>query len=436
MSRGTITNFDFSLLGATIALLTIGIMNIYSSNVTATGEVFANEYIRQIIWTVLGLTLLVIFAIYDYSNTSRWVIYIYVGNCVLLLGTLLFGRVVNGARSWVGIGILGIQPSEFAKISVILLLARYLQQSDHSVKTLVGFLKAFLIIALPMILTLFQPDIGTATIFIPIFLVMTYIAGARLRYIFFVTAFCLLSVICAIIPAIYTEMGRGIEILATILVNPRLLLLCIGGCVLILALAISGWFVMRKAHFYWIGYATAVLLLVLPVSYVVRSVLHEYQIMRLIVFIDPYIEPRGAGWNVIQSVTAIGSGGLVGKGYLQGVHSHYRYLPEQSTDFIFSILAEEWGLIGGLVIFSLFLFILLRALHVVKRADTPYGAYLATGIAVMFLYHFFINVGMTIGIMPVIGIPLFFLSYGGSALITATIAIGILISVQLHVRKF
>ena len=169
-------------------------------------------------------------------------------------------------------------------------------------------------------------------------------------------------------------------------------------------------------------------------SVAARMFLKDYQIMRLIVFIDPTVDPRGTGWNVIQSVTAVGSGGFTGKGFLRGTQSHYRYLPEQSTDFIFSIIAEEWGFIGSIVIFCLFLLILLRGLRIISYAKDNFGVFVAAGITGMIFFHVIINIGMAIGIMPITGIPLFFLSYGGSSLWTVLTGIGILMSI--YTRRF
>jgi rod shape determining protein RodA len=163
-------------------------------------------------------------------------------------------------------------------------------------------------------------------------------------------------------------------------------------------------------------------------------VLKDYQIMRLIVFLDPNVDPRGAGWNIIQSVTAIGSGGLTGRGFLRGTQSHYRFLPEQSTDFIFSIFSEETGFLGGLLVFALFLIICLRLTRLMRTTADPFGAYICAGLAGIYSFHFLINVGMTMGIMPITGIPLLFMSYGGSAVISAMIGVGIGLSI--YVRRY
>ena len=162
------------------------------------------------------------------------------------------------------------------------------------------------------------------------------------------------------------------------------------------------------------------------------KVLKDYQIKRLIVFIDPDSDPRGAGWNIIQSKVAIGSGNIFGQGFLRGTQSHYRFLPEQSTDFIFSILAEEFGFVGGISVFILYLVILLRMIFILRKANTAFGYYVCAGIIAMFFFHFIINVGMVMGIMPITGIPLLLLSYGGSSLWTAMICLGLVMSIKAH----
>ena len=152
--------------------------------------------------------------------------------------------------------------------------------------------------------------------------------------------------------------------------------------------------------------------------------------MRLIVFMDPSIDPRGSGWNILQSITAIGSGGFLGKGFLQGTQSHYRYLPQQSTDFIFSIIAEEWGFIGAFIVFALFFVLLWRCVALLRSLRDRYAIYITAGVMGMLFFHFLINAGMAMGIMPITGIPLFFLSYGGSSLWTVLIAVGMLLGIS------
>jgi rod shape determining protein RodA len=219
-----------------------------------------------------------------------------------------------------------------------------------------------------------------------------------------------------------------------ILTNIRFVAITILVLALIMVIALAGYVWYKKRYFYWIVYTATLLIFSLGVSFVSHKVLKDYQIMRLIVFLDPNVDPRGSGWNIIQSITAIGSGGLLGKGYLRGTQSHYRFLPQQSTDFIFSIFTEEWGLLGGLLVFTLFLLICLRLIKIMKSTADPFGAYIAAGLSSMYIFHFLITVGMTMGIMPITGIPLPFMSYGGSALTSAMVGIGL--SLSIYIRRF
>jgi rod shape determining protein RodA len=211
--------------------------------------------------------------------------------------------------------------------------------------------------------------------------------------------------------------------------NIRFVGIAVLGLTLIMAIALFGFLRFKKRYFYWIVYSAAIFILSLGASFGAHRVLKDYQIMRLIVFLDPNVDPRGSGWNIIQSITAIGSGGLLGKGYLQGTQSHYRFLPQQSTDFIFSIFSEEWGLLGGMLVFILFLIICLRLIRIMRTTSDTYGSYIVAGLSAMYAFHFLINVGMAMGIMPITGIPLLFMSYGGSALTSAMTGIGFAMSI-------
>jgi len=232
-----------------------------------------------------------------------------------------------------------------------------------------------------------------------------------------------------ILPLWQTHILRKSLPFLTVLINPKIIVITTLFMLLIAAIAFFGYLKYKKRYFYWLVYAPAIVVLSLVISFAARLVLKSYQLMRLIVFLDPNVDPRGAGWNIIQSVTAIGAGGLTGRGYLQGTQSHYQYLPEQSTDFIFSIFSEEAGFLGGLAVFTLFLVICHRILVIMKITVDPFAKYICAGLLGMFSFHFIINVGMTMGIMPITGIPLLFMSYGGSAVISAMIGVGLVLSI-------
>ena len=353
----------------------------------------------------------------------------------MLLYTVVFGRHVNGANSWIGIGHFGIQPSEFGKIIFIIFLAKKLSDSQGEVP-LKRFLIAASIFALPVLLILAQPDLGTASVYIPIFLVMCFMADIPLRYIVFVFAVGMGTIFLTVLPVWNNVIAHRKIAAIGALTDIRLRLLLIAAS---LSIALIGIVVRRylrgQRYFYWISYVSLIIALSLFGSYGAGRVLKQYQISRLIVFLDPSVDPKGSGWNIIQSKIAIGAGGIFGRSFLHGTQSHYRFLPQQSTDFIFSILSEELGFIGGLVIFVLYGIIFFRTLKIMRNS-TGYGSYIAAGIFGMFFFHFFVNIGMVMGIMPITGIPLLFLSYGGSSLWTAMVAVGLLMSINYHKYGF
>lgn len=428
----SVLGIDLLLVISSLVLMMIGVLFIYSSGVTSDGVSFSSEWIRQIVWGVLGIFILVAVASFDYARLRDLSAYIYGGLLLVLVGTLLFGRVVNGARSWIGMGDFGVQPSEFMKIGTILLLARFLEQRGRSISEPITFGIAFLLALVPVGLILMQPDLGTALVYLPIFLVMVFVAGARPSYIVFILGSGLLMAVLAVLPAWEREIHGGHVPIVSVLTNSRLFLIVGGSGALIAVLGLVGVFVAKRRYFRWVTYSMSILLIGMAGSVAARRVLQDYQLMRLIVFLEPNVDPRGAGWNIIQSVTAVGSGGITGKGWLEGTQSHLQYLPQQSTDFIFSILAEEWGFAGALAVLTCFAVIIIRGLMISAKAKDNFASLVAAGIVTMIFFHVVVNVGMAIGIMPITGIPLLFLSYGGSSLWTALIGVGLLMSIYQH----
>jgi rod shape determining protein RodA len=432
----SVLGIDVILILATAALMTVGILFIYSSGVTSDGVSFSREWIRQIIWVSIGVGILIAVSVVDYARVRDLAPYLYLGAVIILVGTLFIGRVVNGARSWIGIGELGVQPSEFAKIVTIVFLARYLEQRAGRAGELRVFVSAGAIALLPMLLVLAQPDLGTALVYVPVFLVMAWTAGARTSQVMFVILVGLLTIVLTVMPTWATDFRPDDTSLGAALAPTRTMLALGGGFALIAVIGILGLLVMKRRYFGWILYGASIPLVSILGSFAGRRVLPDHALMRLIVFLDPYVDPRGAGWNIIQSVTAVGSGGVSGKGWLDGTQSHLQYLPQQSTDFIFSILAEEWGFLGAVGVFIGFALIVARGLIIASKAKDNFASYVATGVVTMIFFHVFVNVGMAIGVMPITGIPLLFLSYGGSSLWTALIGIGLLMSIYQHRYRY
>jgi rod shape determining protein RodA len=321
---------------------------------------------------ILGVVAACLVAAFDYSKLVRYGNYIYGTLLLLLLLVLAFGKEVNGAKEWIMIFGYQFQPSEFGKVMMIICFAGFLLKRQGQLNRLRDLLPCFLYFAPPLLLVLLQPDMGTALVFVAIIFGMLYLAGAR--------------------PAL-------------------LLQLLLGGLgLVVLALAL---------HF--------TVHLPLP--------LEQYQIDRLTVFIDPYRDPQKTGYNIIQSLVAVGSGGLRGKGLFHGSQIQLNFLPEHHTDFIFSVVGEELGFAGGALLLILYLVMLLRAVKMAFEARDLYGRLLIGGITTMWLFHILENIGMTIGLMPITGIPCPFLSYGGSFMLANMLAVGLILNVNLRREK-
>ena len=430
MKNKILAMFDYLLILVVLILVALGVLFIYSSSINSEGVSVTNEYIKQIIWASIGFVIMIFVTLYDFRKTESFTPYLYVSLILLLVYTRIFGRYVNGAKSWIGIGEFGVQPSEFGKIFFILFLARFLDESKK-MNQFKRFVYAIGVLIVPMGLILIQPDLGTASVYIPIFLTMCFIAGIPIKYILYVLAFGILTVFFTVIPVWNMEIAEKPLVFISVLTNLKLRALLISSVLLITLL---GYVVRRYFHgpkyIYWITLVFSVICLSLIFSMVLGKFLKDYQIKRLIIFMNPNKDRLGAGWNIIQSKVAIGAGGMTGQGYLQGTQSHYRFLPQQSTDFIFSILSEELGFIGGIFVFSLYFVILLKILYIIRKCINRYGSYICAGIFGMFSFHFFVNVGMVMGIMPITGIPLLFLSYGGSSLLTAMTCIGLVMNIN------
>lgn len=420
-------NVDYFLLFATFSLCGIGIAAIYSAGVDANGLVVSNEYIKQLLWFFIGIFLLIGASLIDFSRfkDTSWIFFAI--SVFLLILTLLVGKVVNGSRSWLGFAGLGIQPAEFAKIATVLMLARYLDSSefDSSFKKL---LKTGCILAIPLVLILAQPDFGSALVFFPAAIVMLTLADVDFRYILFgvlsiVGIFIFLSI------PLYVQ-NRPNPILYMLVTQDSILYVVLIFILILSIISSVGWFKFKKPYYYWLSYSLAILAFSIAGATAANKLLKPYQIERLLVFIDPNIDPRGSGWNILQSTTAIGSGGFWGKGFLEGTHSHARYIPQQSTDFIFSIIAEEFGFVGCMVLFALYTIIFVRCFVLMETSKDRFSQFVVGGILGIFAFHFMINIGMAMGIMPVTGIPLYFVSYGGSALWSGLISIGILTGIS------
>jgi rod shape determining protein RodA len=429
-----ILEIDYLLLLPVIILMVLGVLFIYSSGITSAGVQVSSEYYKQIVWASAGLITAVLLSLVNYRRLYYLSLYIYLFSLAPLVYTLLFGHDIYNTSRWLRIGSYGIQMSEFVKISVIIMLSRFLADTDRNKESFSRFFVCCIITIIPMGIVLLQPDLGTALVYVAILITMIFMAGVPMRYVSFMVSCIALTGVLLVLPLWQTYILRKTLAFLTALTSLKIIIITITFFVLIAIIALFGYLKYKKKYFFWLVYTSAIIVFSLGASYGARIVLKNYQIMRLIVFLDPNVDPRGAGWNIIQSVTAIGAGGVMGRGFLQGTQSHYRFLPEQSTDFIFSIFSEEAGFIGGILIFALFLFICYRLILTMKTVTDPFAKYFCAGLAGMISFHFIINVGMTMGIMPITGLPLLFMSYGGSSVMASMIGIGIVLSI--YIRRF
>lgn len=427
--------FDFIIIGCVLALTAMGVTYIYSAGIDANGVSQNNEYIKQIVWASVGFIMMIVFSLIDYRRIKKLLKFIGPMLLALLIYTPFFGATLNNARSWIKFGSVFLQPSEFGKLIFTLFLAWYLEKSkkENQIKR---FIFSTLIMIVPVGLILMQPDFGTAMVYIPIFLFMCLIAGIPVRYILAVFSVGMLTIFFTVLPVWQEQIYQKPVEIIKLLTNTKLYMVMVASLLIVTMAGFLGMIFLKKSYFYWITYAAGILLLGLLGYKVGSKALKPYQISRLIIFINPEIDPQDAGWHIINSQIAIGSGGFRGKGFLLGTQSHYKYLPEQSTDFIFSILAEESGFVGCMVVFASFLVILLRIIGTMRKTNDSFGLYICAGALGMFFFHFMENVGMVMGTMPITGIPLPFVSYGGSTYLTNAATLGIIMSVRARKNEF
>ena len=393
--------FDLTLFVAALLLAVIGILLIYSAKLHSDSVAERGIYLRQIVWVLLGLSacLLTFFVpqrLYEAFSYPIWVLSI-----LTLILILMIGSSKMGAARWISLGGFNIQPSEFAKIATIFPLARYLSYSKRSFYSFRWLVTVVGIALLPALLILRQPDLGTSLVFFAILISMLFWSGVPLFYLFLIVS-PFISLVCAFhwIP---WALFFFILVLLLYYVRPGVV------------------------------FSTGFLLLNLAfgmITPLIWNKLHHYQQQRIIVFLDPGRDPQGAGYQIIQSKVAIGSGGLAGKGFLEGSQTKLAFLPHQHTDFVFSVLGEEFGLLGGLVLLGLFGFLIYKGIRIARKTRNAFASNVAIGLTAVIGFQMVVNIGMTLGIMPVTGLPLPFVSYGGSSMLLSWVALGMLLAIN------
>jgi rod shape determining protein RodA len=355
----TLSRLDLNLLITALLIAAVGCMLVYSATFSSPD---APLFRKQIIWTSIGLLLMVLFVWIDYHVLMEIAPVLYAVGIALLLYVLLWGRLTRHVRSWIHIGSFQFQPSEFMKIFTALLIAKYFDSNDRAYLDFRNFVIVMGMLGLPVVLIYLQPAAGSALSFFPLVGVAMFFGGIK--------------------PKVWL-----IAILALLVCAP------------------IGW-----------------------------RFLKPFQRERIVSFLDPARDPLGSGYQLMQAKIATGSGGITGKGYLHGTQVNLAYLPARHTDFIFSVLGEEWGFAGVSVVLALYLFLILESLSVAKAARDRGGTFLVLSLICFFIYHIVINVSMQIGLFPVTGIPLPLISYGGSATMMFFMAIGLILNVDF--RKF
>lgn len=361
------SGFDFILFFTIVLLVIYGLILINSAiglNKFSFNFDFSSFFNKQLVWVGLGLLIffMVLFLNYIWLEKFWWAVYII--NLLGLIAVFIFGHVSGGARSWMGWGMLKVQPSEFFKIGIIIAVAGYLSRKKKEEVNFVDLIVTLLLVGMPIILLVLQPDIGTAIIYIGIVIGILYLAGLKKIYIFSIFILGLFAILIAI----------------------------------------------------------------------KSGLVKQYMLNRLLIFINPDIDPLGIGYTLNQSIITVGSGGLSGKGLFKGIQTSLHFVPELHTDFIFCVLGEELGFLGAVILISLYTLLIFSVIRIGTVAKDKFGALFCGGITILLSLHLLINIGVTIGIMPITGITLPLISYGGSSLVTTFLGLGLVEGVYL--RRF
>jgi rod shape determining protein RodA len=419
--RIKVKEFDTTLLCMALIISIIGIFAIFSA--VRSGDSGNDRlWLAQMIRLAAALVAMSVALFIDYRvwHSLSYIIY---GAWAVLLLSLLFFQEQSGVRRWFMKG--AIQPSELAKIILIIALARYLSDNKQiSGQLKVFIISMFMVLAYALLIFL-QPSLGYSLTLIPIALSMFYIGG--------INEMCLLLLIIPGLVAASTTI---------FILNKGWTIVSLGDTIKILIFLAAyaagtflAYYLISKTRVRngkkWVKYISLYILIGISIALAGSGVLKGYQRQRLLAFVDPHSDPKGSGYQIIQSKIAIGSGGLIGQGYLKGTQNRLDFLPAQHTDFIFSVVAEEEGFLGVIVILSFYYVLITRGLRAALRANDTFGTLLATGIVAMIVTQLFMNVGMTLGLMPITGVPLPLMSYGGSSLMATFISIGLLLNVRL-----
>ncbi len=391
---------DYITIFLVVLLVASGLIAIYSA--TQIEESNSNSFFtKQLLWAIFGFALMIAIIFSPIKLINRFSYSLYGLTLILLILVFFIGKVGQGAERWLVMGPIRIQPSELVKLTTILAVSRFLSDKYADVNKLKYLLVTVILIIIPFVLIAKQPDLGTALVFLAIIIPILFWAGLNWFYLFVIITPILTMILSF---NLWAFMALMLLIISILFISKRKIVIA------------SSIFLLNIG----VGIATPT----------IWNQLHPYQQKRIITFINPEQDPRGAGYQIIQSQVAIGSGGFWGKGYLKGSQTHLRFLPAQHTDFIFSVIGEEFGFLGIAIILSLYLVFLLRLVFIAGSVRHQFGSLVVIGITTIIAFHIIVNVGMTIGFAPVTGLPLPFLSYGGSFLMANLLMAGVVLNIS------
>lgn len=408
-NQSVTSNLDWITVLLYFILVIMGWVNIFSTSIPIefTEFDFSDYYGKQLLFIILSIPLIIVILTIDAKVYEKFSFVFYIIGIVLLLGLFVFGKTVKGQTNWYGFGPFSFQPSEIAKTAVALLLAKYLSDSQVFLKNLNHQLIAFAIIGLPVLLILMQPDAGSAMIFLSLILVLNR-EGLPEWYL-------------------WTGFIAVVLFFTALLIEPMYILI---GIVLIMIFHyLRARRVDRNPLAYLIVFVAATAF-VLSVGFVFDNVLEPHQKDRINVLFSDNVDLKNEGYNLNQSMIAIGSGGLIGKGFMEGTQTKGGFVPEQHTDYIFTTVGEEWGFVGSTVVILLFVTLLFRIIYLAEQQKTKFSRVYGYCVATILFTHFFVNITMLIKLFPTIGVPLPFFSYGGSSLWSFTILLFIFLKLD------
>lgn len=410
-------DIDWLLVFIYFILVGFGWMNIYASSSTdETREIFdfSTKYGKQLIFISLTIPVIILILFFNSKFYEQFASVLYILSLILLIGVFVFGKTINGATSWYNFGGIGLQPSEFAKAFTALALAKLMSDRKYNLKLIKNQIKTFVIIFLPAFFIALQPDMGSVLIYFAFFFVLNR-EGLSLVYLLFGAISILLFILTIYFGA------------------KPILFICLSIITLVTAYAIyKNKRFLRFNAFKVIGLYLFTSLFVFGIGYTYDNILEQHQKNRFDILLGKVTDTKGIGYNSYQSELTISSGGFFGKGFLQGDRTQGNFVPEQHTDYIYSTVGEEWGFLGSSLVIILFMLLLYRIIYLSERQTNKFGRIYGYGIASIIFFHLIVNIGMVIGLLPTIGIPLPFFSYGGSSLWGFTLLLFIFIRLDAH----